>query len=156
MLLPIGASDPAAQSLGLSVTSTSIEGRLSPTCLKNLRWALLVRSLPRSPGNELGHHPGLAFPATPRKARVPTLSLMASPSHLSPNAHRLLRCSSCHGRDGSSEGRPALGGKVLRPTPRRASGPLLQNADLTVHSQSDGQGRLWTRADMGHTIAGSL
>lgn len=113
----MGGSDPIVQSSGLSVTSTGIEGGLSPTCLKNLRCVLLVRSLPRSPENELGHHPGCAFPATPRKARVPTLSLMASPSYLSPNAHQLLRCSSFHGRDGSSEGRPAPGGESAEAHP---------------------------------------
>ena len=53
----------------------------------------------------------------------------------------------------SAEREPhVLGGS---PTPHWASGSLLQDADLTVHSQNDGQGRLWTRADVGHTIAGS-
>lgn len=50
-------------------------------------------------------------PAPPRKVRVPTLSLMATPSHLRPNAHGLLRRSGCCGRDGSSEGRPAPEGE---------------------------------------------
>ena len=160
------ASDPAVRSSGLLVPAQASKGRLSSTCLKNLRRALLVQSLPRSPGNELGRHPACALgtgSSSPQEGArahsVPYGHSVPSQSQrtLTPDTAVAVKGTAPQ-RGGQPQGASAerephvLGGS---PTPHWASGSLLQDADLTVHSQNDGQGRLWTRADVGHAITGS-